>query len=107
VIAFQNEIDRENNAHDDVEELARPVPDREQQIGGCLAGEILKTGTDIRGIQMLAKGMLFSFSTGPGSRVGISWANSCKSRITGGRARNPKAATPPPLPAAGEKSLTP
>jgi len=53
VVSLQNEVDRQNQAHDYAEQLARPVLDRQQERGCRAAGKSLHPGNDVVAIDLI------------------------------------------------------
>jgi len=51
--AFKHEVNRQDDAGDDVKKLARPVAYRQQHVGGKICGEILQSGIEGGDIHVL------------------------------------------------------
>jgi len=60
-VAFKNEINSEDQTHRDSEYRARPVLDRQQQVGCGVADEVLDLGADFVGIDLVRERDTFYF----------------------------------------------
>ena len=54
-VAFQREVDGQDQAHRDGEQRARPILERKQQVGGAVAGEVLDLVGEIAEVDLVGE----------------------------------------------------